>query len=104
MVGSALSTRRRTNLWGYLPFFDGRACARADAATDFVLGDERLSRSAADALRATVRDVCFEFLAMVITSHHGTFLHLMFRNAAPGVESIYRALTGQARVLNLIPR
>ena len=53
---------------GYLPFFDGRACARADAATDFVLADERPSRSAADSLRATVRDVCFEFLAMVITS------------------------------------
>lgn len=60
---------------GYLPFFDGRACASADAATDFVLADERPSRSTADALRATDRDVCFAFLAMVITSHHGTFLH-----------------------------
>lgn len=53
---------------GYLPFFEGRVCVRADAATDFVLAEERPSRSAVDALRATDREVCFEFLATSITS------------------------------------
>lgn len=57
-----------------MPFFEGRACASAEAATDFVLADERPSRSAADALRATDRDVCFEFLAILI--------HLLLRHVS----------------------
>lgn len=52
----------------YLPFFNGRACARADAATDFVLADERPSRRASDALRATARDVCLGLRLILITS------------------------------------
>lgn len=88
----------------YLPFLEGRASARADTATDFVLADVLPSRSNTDTFLAIGRDVCFEFLTILITSYHDTFVHLIFRNAAPGVESIYRTLTGQARVLNLIPR
>lgn len=87
----------------YLPLL-GFACASAEAATDFVLADVLLSRSNADAFLAIGRDVCFEFLAILITSYHDTFLHLIFRNVNHGVELTYRAFMGQARVLNLIPR
>lgn len=45
----------------YLPRLDGLDCANAEAATDLVLAEVRLSRSSADAFLATGRDVCFVF-------------------------------------------
>lgn len=52
----------------YLHFFEDRACAKAKPARDFALTDERPSRKASDALRATRRDVCLLFFATAITS------------------------------------
>ena len=44
----------------------GRVCDSADPATDLVRVLLRPSRSAADALRATVLDVCLAFFALLI--------------------------------------
>lgn len=55
-------------VYGYLPRLDGLVCANAEAATDLVGTEERPSRSTADALRATARDVCLRFLPTLFTS------------------------------------
>lgn len=62
----------------YLRFFDGRACDKAEPARDFVLADERPSRRASDAFRATRREVCLLFFATAITPFTctlGSFMH-----------------------------
>lgn len=62
----------------YLRFLDGRACDKAEPASDFVLADERPSRNASEASRATRREVCLLFFATWITSFCAsrTFMHL----------------------------
>lgn len=52
----------------YLRFLDGRACDKAESASDFVLADDRPPRNASEASRATRREVCLLFFATSITS------------------------------------
>ena len=52
----------------YLCFLDGRACDKAEPASDLVLADDRPSRNASEASRATRREVCLLFFATWITS------------------------------------
>ena len=86
------STSDEANQRGYfLP--RGLTCASAEAATDFVRWEDRPSRSIADALRATGRDVCFTFepFAMsLLTSCRAVLGHAVCRcvlvsvHASPG--------------------
>jgi len=62
--------RRSTQLGHFLRDF-GFVCASAEAAMDFVRGDVRPSRSAAEAFFATAGDVCLRFVFAIwnLTSH-----------------------------------
>lgn len=52
----------------YLRFLDGWACDKAEPASDFVLADDRPSRNALEASRATRSEVCLRIFVTSITS------------------------------------
>ncbi|MDC7106897.1 hypothetical protein [Corynebacterium striatum] len=62
----AISPTRRAD--DYLRFLDGRACDKAEPASDLVLAEDRPSRNAWEASRATRREVCLLFFATWNTS------------------------------------